>query len=267
MPSFTAALLQMCSSANLNENLARAADLLDEAAAGGAALAALPEMWPCMSGNDSHKLACAEQQGSGPVQSLLSAKAAQHRMHVCGGSLLLRGARGSKPRNSCLLHGPDGRLIARYDKIHLFRFLADDRSYDETGLLEPGQAPVFADTALGRIGLAVCYDLRFPELFRKLAEPDMIIAPSAFTMQTGLAHWELLVRTRAVENLCHVLAPAQCGKHEGGLRSWGHSTAVSPWGAILADAGDRPGVAFAKINLDDAVAARAKLPALANRML
>ncbi len=257
----------MTSGDDIRANLAAAAAALDKAAAGGAALACLPELWPCLSADPTAKLAVAEADGTGPAQELLAAKAAEHGMHILGGSVPLASNDPERIANACLLYGPDGARLARYDKIHLFRFRASDRSYDETATIIAGRQPAWADTRLGRIGLSVCYDLRFPELFRALHTPDIIVVPSAFTVQTGQAHWEILVRARAIENACHVLAPAQCGTHGGGLRTWGHSMAVGPWGDVLADGGTVPGVQYAQIDLGSARAARMRLPALADRVL
>ena len=264
---FKAALCQMESGSDPQANLAAAAAAIDVAAAAGALIACLPEMWPCMDADPQARLACAEAAGSGPAQRLLAAKAAEHRIHIIGGSIPLLSDQPRKAFNSCLLYDPAGELLARYDKMHLFRFEGDDRSYDESLTCAAGSQPAWADTDLGRIGLSICYDLRFPELYRAMDHPDLIAVPSAFTEQTGRAHWQALLQARAIENQCHVLAPAQCGTHGGGLRTWGHSMAVSPWGEVVAAAGSEPGVFLATVDHGQAAACRRRLPALDNRVL
>ena len=264
---FKAALCQMESGPDPDTNLAAAGAAIDIAAAGGARLVCLPELWSCMDADAGAKLAAAEKPGQGPAQQLLAAKAAEHRIHLVGGSIPLRSKQPQKAFNSCLLYDPDGRLQARYDKMHLFRFDGDDRSYNEALAGAAGSRPVSVATDLGRIGLSICYDLRFPELYRAMKQPDLITVPAAFTEQTGAAHWEPLLRARAIENQCFVLAPAQCGTHGGGLRTWGHSMAVSPWGEVLAAAAGEPGVFFATVDPARTAACRKRLPALENRIL
>ena len=248
-------------------NLAAAGAAIDIAAAAGARLVCLPELWPCLDADARVKLACAEKPGQGPAQQLLAAKAAEHRIHLVGGSIPLRSDQPEKIFNSCLLYDPDGKCRERYDKMHLFRFAGDDRSYDESLTCAPGSRPVTAGTELGRIGLSICYDLRFPELYRAMQQPDLITVPAAFTEQTGAAHWEPLLRARAIENQCFVLAAAQCGTHGGGLRTWGHSMAISPWGEVLAAAAGEPGVFFTTVDRAQSAACRKRMPALANRIL
>ena len=250
----------MSSGGDPANNCNQARSLLDKAAACGAKLAVLPEFWPCLSSDEERKLRWAENDGRGPLQELLANQAAKHQMHICGGSIPMVSACKGKVSNSCLLYGPEGQRLARYDKIHLFRFAAPDHSYDETQSCIAGHEVVTVLTTIGRIGLAVCYDLRFPELFQQLELPDLIIIPAAFTVQTGAAHWETLVRARAIENQCHILAPAQCGSHHGNLRSWGHSLAVAPWGNVLVDAGSEPGVVLANIDPAQVLAARKRIP-------
>ena len=265
--SFKAALCQMESGANPEANLAAAGSAIDVAAAGGAQLVCLPELWLCMDANVHTKLASAEQPGEGPAQRLLASKAGEHRIHIVGGSIPLHSDEAGKVFNSCLVYGPDSKLLKRYDKIHLFSFAGADRNYDEALVCTAGSQPAAVDTDLGRIGLSICYDLRFPELYRALNQPDLITAPAAFTEPTGAAHWESLLRARAIENQCFVLAAAQCGTHGGGLRTWGHSMAISPWGDILTSADREPGVFFATIDHSLSAACRKKLPALQGRRL
>jgi nitrilase len=213
----TVACLQMNSGGEVAANLALANDLLQQAAAGGAQLAALPEFFPLIAADETFKLSIAEKDDDGPIQNFLSRSAATHRMYIVGGTLPIDAGSG-RVFSSCLLYGPDGTRLARYDKIHLFRFSGHKQTIDETVTIIPGDTVTVVDTELGRIGLAVCYDLRFPELFRAMEQPDIIIVPSAFTRETGAAHWEVLLRARAVENLAHVLAPAQAGVHLGGRK-------------------------------------------------
>lgn len=261
--SFVAACLQMQSGDCLDDNLRRAGRLVQRAADAGARLVALPECFPLMSADEGALCSCAEDEGGGPVQDALAHWAAQHRLHLVGGTIALRAA--GRPRAACLFYGPDGRLLARYDKMHLFGF---GDAHDEARHYSAGDAAVAVDTDLGRIGLAVCYDLRFPELFRAMGEPDIIVAPSAFTVETGQAHWELLCRARAVENMAHLIAPAQGGEHPGGRRTFGHALAVDPWGGILARAaaaGDA--LLLAQVDAGHRQRLRLRLPCLQARRI
>ncbi|HEY1392078.1 MAG TPA: carbon-nitrogen hydrolase family protein, partial [Methylibium sp.] len=235
------AAIQMVASPRVEENLAHARQRIAEAAAAGAELVALPEYFCLMGMKDSDKLAAAEAEGEGPIQEALAEAARAHGLWLIGGTLPLRIAGdASHALNTSLVFAPDGERAARYDKIHLFRFDDGERRYDEAATLKPGREPrAFELRDRGgqawRVGLSVCYDLRFPELYRALSRPpcDLIVVPSAFTYPTGQAHWELLLRARAVENQCYVLAPAQGGRHENGRRTWGHSMLVDPWGEVI----------------------------------
>ena len=240
---------------------------IDVAAAAGALIVCLPELWSCMDADPQTKLAAAEEPGAGPAQQMMAAKAAEHRIHIVGGSIPLRAQQPQRVFNSCLLYDPAGRQLARYDKMHLFSFAGRDRNYDEALACAAGKQPVAVDTDLGRIGLSICYDLRFPELYRAMDKPDLIAVPAAFTEQTGSAHWEVLLRARAIENQCHLLAAAQCGTHGGGLRTWGHSMAISPWGEVIAAGGREAGVFMAPIDRRETASLRQQLPALDNRVL
>lgn len=262
--NFIVACLQMNSGDSVPENLARADELLRRAADGGAEFAALPEYFAILSADEKRKLAAAEEDGAGPIQDFLAAAAARHKMHLAGGAIPIR-ARDGRVFSSCILFAPDGKRIARYDKMHLFRF---DGKIDETETVARGDSVVAADTPLGRIGLAVCYDVRFPELFRAMNSPDILVIPSAFTPETGAAHWRLLLRARAVENLAHVIAPAQAGRHPGGRETFGDSVVIDGWGRILNAAQTRDDeIVFAKINAEERAAQRARLPALSHRLL
>ncbi len=218
--AFTAAVVQMVSGSDLAANLASAGRLIEQAAQAGARLVALPENFALLGRREQDKLAVAEPDGAGPIQDFLAEMAQRHGIYLVGGTIPLRGADPQRVRAACLLHGPDGRRLARYDKIHLFDVEVADggERYRESASIEPGNAVVTVDTELGCIGLAVCYDLRFPELFRALLArgAEILVLPSAFTETTGAAHWHLLCRARAVENLCYLLAPGQGGQHDNG---------------------------------------------------
>ena len=248
------------------ENLARAQKLLAQAADGGAKLAALPEYFALLSADETKKCAAAEKHGDGPIQNFLAENAAKYKLHIAGGALPIS-APNNRVFSACILYNPNGES-ARYDKMHLFRFAGRENNIDETKTIAPGRSPVCVQTPLGKIGLAVCYDLRFPELFRAMDSPDIIIAPSAFTAETGAAHWEILLRARAVENLAHVVAPAQAGTHPGGRKTFGNSMIVDGWGRILAAANTAADeVVFAEINAGERQTMRKQLPALSHRII
>ena len=263
------AALQMVSTPDVGRNLDAAAGLLARAAAAGAQLAALPEYFCLLGRRDDDKLAIAEAPGDGPIQRFLAAQARQHGLWIVGGTLPLREPGHERVRNSCLVFGPDGVQAARYDKMHLFAFDNGSERFDEGRVLEPGSTPVALQAGPLRVGLSVCYDLRFPELYRALMQPpcDLLCVPSAFTWTTGQAHWELLLRARAVENQCVVLAPAQGGRHENGRRTWGHSMIVDPWGEVLALQAEGEGVVLAEVDAARRDEVRAQLPALRHRRL
>jgi nitrilase len=263
------AALQMVSTPDVARNLDAAAGLIARAAAAGAMLVALPEYFCLMGRRDDAKLAVAETPGDGPIQSFLSAQARQHGLWIVGGTLPLRAGGVDRVRNSSLVFAPDGTQAARYDKMHLFAFDNGREQYDEARVLEAGSAPVALQAGALRIGLSVCYDLRFPELYRALMQPpcDLLCVPSAFTYTTGQAHWELLLRARAVENQCVVLAPAQGGTHENGRRTWGHSMIVDAWGEVLAMQAEGEGVVLASLDAGRLASVRTQLPALDHRRM
>ena len=263
------AALQTVATPDVNRNLDAAARLISEAARQGAQLVALPEYFCLMGRHDSDKLTIAEMPGDGPIQRFLALQAQQHGLWLIGGTLPLRGATPEHARNACCVFAPDGTLAARYDKIHLFRFDSGRESYDEARVLEAGSQPVALQAGALRVGLSVCYDLRFPELYRALCVPpcDVLSVPAAFTYTTGRAHWELLLRARAVENQCYVLAAAQGGTHENGRRTWGHSMIVDPWGEVLAVHPEGEGVVLAELDMARLAAVRQQLPALSHRRL
>ncbi|MCC7053130.1 MAG: carbon-nitrogen hydrolase family protein [Gemmatimonadaceae bacterium] len=269
----TLAAIQMVSSADVADNLATAAHLVAQAAARGATFISLPEYFCRMGTDDAGRREIAERAGDGPIQQALAGLARRHAVWLLGGTVPILAAGTDRVRNASLLFGPDGTLAARYDKMHLFAFADGDASYDEGTVLEAGSAPVSVLGAGLRVGLSVCYDLRFPELFRALAftpgQPplDLICAPSAFTHATGERHWELLLRARAVENQCYVLAAAQGGVHADGRRTWGHSMIVDPWGDVVACVEEGEGIALAPFDSERMHAIRRRLPALVHRRL
>jgi nitrilase len=262
------AALQMVSTPDVERNLRAAESLIAAAARAGAQLAALPEYFCLMGRHDSDKLAIAEAPGDGPIQQFLSSQAKQHGVWLIGGTVPLRCDDAERVRNACCVYAPDGALAARYDKIHLFRFSNDaGEDYDEGRVLQAGGEPVAFDAAGWRTGLSICYDLRFPELYRAMMNPpcDLISVPAAFTYTTGQAHWELLLRARAVENQCYVIASAQGGQHENGRRTWGHSLVIDPWGEVLACCEEGEGMAIAEIDKARIAEVRKQLPALSHR--
>jgi predicted amidohydrolase len=261
------AALQMVSTPDVARNLDTAASLIDEAARAGAKLVALPEYFCHLGRRDTDKLAIAEDDGAGPIQQLLSDCARRAGVWVVGGTLPMRTAQAERVRNSCCVYAPDGRRVARYDKIHLFAYDNGREHYDEGRVLEAGDTVVAFEAEGLRIGLSVCYDVRFPELYRALCTPpcDLICVPSSFTYTTGQAHWELLLRARAVENQAYVIAPAQGGTHENGRRTWGHSIVVDPWGEVVAVRDEGEGMAIAEIDRTRIDGVRQQLPALTHR--
>jgi nitrilase len=273
------AAVQMVSGTDTERNLEAAERLIAQAAGAGAQLVALPEYFCLMGRRDGDKLAIAEADSpdgaaAGPIQRFLADTARRHGLWLVGGTMPMAvPGRTDRVRNTCLVHGPDGRRVARYDKIHLFAFDNGRERYDEGRVLEAGSAPVSFTAGAHRVGLSVCYDVRFPELYRALAGApgaapcDLMCVPSAFTWTTGQAHWELLLRARAVENQCYVLAPAQGGLHENGRRTWGRSLVADPWGEIRACLDEGEGVVLAELEPDRLATVRQQLPALAHRRL
>ncbi len=269
----TLAAIQMVSTPDVAENLATAGRLVAAAAAAGASFVTLPEYFCLMGERDADRLRIGEDAATGPIQQFLAETARRQGVWLLGGTVPIRTTSGTRVRNASCLFAPSGDIAARYDKIHLFAFDDGREAYDEATVLEAGTTPV-AVTADGlRVGLSVCYDLRFPELYRRLATPpnemplDLICAPSAFTHATGAQHWELLLRARAVENQCYLMASAQGGMHRNGQRTWGHSMIVDPWGDVLASVGEGEGFAIARFDRDRLDTVRERLPALRHRKL
>jgi len=265
------AALQMVSTTSVEQNLETAMRLIAQAARDGAGLVALPEYFCLMGRADRDKLAIAETAGDGPIQRMLADTARAHGVWLIGGTLPLRSNDPERVLNSNGVYAPDGRLAARYDKIHLFRYDNGRERYDEGVAILAGDQPTAVQVGALRVGLSVCYDLRFPELYRELSftagQPpcDLISVPAAFTYTTGLAHWELLLRARAVENQCYVIAAAQGGRHENGRRTFGHSMVVDPWGEVLALVDEGEGIALAELDPARIASVRSQLPALQHR--
>jgi len=263
------AALQMVSTPDVDRNLEAAGQGIADAAAAGARLVALPEYFCLLGRNDRDKLAVAESDGDGPIQAFLAEAARRHGLWIVGGTLPMRTEQVDQVRNSCCVYAPDGTRAARYDKIHLFAFDNGRERYDEGRTLQAGSVPRAFDAGGVRVGLTICYDLRFPELYRALMTPpcDLIVVPSAFTYTTGQAHWELLLRARAIENQCYVLAPAQGGTHENGRRTWGHSLLVDPWGEVIDCRDEGVGLVMGEIDAQRLDDVRRQLPALTHRRL
>jgi len=264
---FRVALVQMVSTPSVAENLDAAGKLVAEAAGQGAKLVALPEYFCILGMRDTDKVAAKEKDGAGPIQEFLSGAAKRHGIWLVGGSVPLEASDSRKVRNSCLIYDADGRRVARYDKIHLFGLELGAERFDEGRTIEPGTAPCAIDSPFGRIAVSVCYDVRFPEIYRALAPVDLILVPSAFTATTGRAHWETLLRARAIENLAWVLAPAQGGTHPNGRQTHGHSMVVDPWGKVVAERATGAGVVTADIDPAFQARMRKSLPALTHRVL
>ena len=261
------AAIQMISTTRVEENLRTAGTLIAEAVAQGAQLVALPEYFPIMGRRDADKIAVREADGNGPIQDFLAETACKHGVWVVGGSMPLVASVEDKVLNTCLVFNPQGARVARYDKIHLFGFQKGEERYNESATIEPGRRPVTFDTPFGRVGLSICYDLRFPELFRALGEIDLLVLPAAFTEVTGRAHWEILLRARAIENQCYVLAIGQGGVHENRRETHGNSMLIDPWGEVVARRDKGEGVVIGELDHARIAEVRSSLPALTHRVL
>jgi nitrilase len=265
------AAVQMISGPDVAPNLATAARLVAAAAAAGARLVALPEYFPLIGADDATRLAARELPDEGPIQAFLAETARRHGIWLVGGSIPLAARAPDKLLNSCLVYDDLGRRVARYDKIHLFGFTKGEERYDEAATIEAGDKVVTFDTTIGpyslRIGLAICYDLRFPELFRAMSAVDLLVVPAAFTETTGRAHWEVLLRARAIENQCYLLGAAQGGQHPTGRMTHGNSMILDPWGDSLARMDKGEGVIVAELDPARIAEVRGSLPALTHRKL
>jgi nitrilase len=264
---FRVAAVQTVSGPDVAANLAECEHWVAEAAQAGARIIGLPEYFGIIGLRDRDKVDAREPLGDGPIQRFLSEAARRHGVWLVGGSVPLACASPDKVRNATLVYGPEGRLEARYDKIHLFGFDNGRERYQESRTIEHGSEVVSVQTPMARIGLSICYELRFPELFRAMGDVDLIFVPSAFTETTGRAHWEPLLRARAIENLAYVVAPAQGGVHENGRETHGHSMVIDPWGVVLACRDKGAGVVVAEVDLARVREVRAMLPALEHRTL
>jgi predicted amidohydrolase len=265
------AAVQMVSTPRVEDNLRTAARLVADAVAQGAELVALPEYFPIMGMHEGDKVKVRErdaaQGGGGPIQDFLAETARRHRIWLVGGSLPLLASEPDKVLNSSVAYNPAGERVARYDKIHLFGFQQGAERYNESATIEAGRQPVAFDTPFGRVGLSICYDLRFPELYRALGVTDLLVIPAAFTETTGRAHWEILLRARAIENQCYVLAVAQGGRHENGRETHGNSMLIDPWGNILDRKLKGEGVVIGDLDHARIAEIRASLPALQHRVM
>jgi nitrilase len=265
-----AAAIQMTSGPTVAENLKAARALLEAAAHRGAVLAGLPENFPIMGATERDKIAVAEEDGTGAIQEWLSATARELKVWIVGGTMPIRAGR-DKVSAACLVIDSTGKRVARYDKMHLFDvdIPGKDESYRESATIAAGNSPVVVDTPIGKLGLAVCYDMRFPELFRHLAKQgaQVLSMPAAFTVPTGQAHWDVLLRSRAIENLCYVMAPAQVGTHASGRDTYGNALIADPWGLVLDRVAGGAGVALADIDLAAQSEMRARFPALSHRKM
>jgi len=261
------AAVQLASGPSVAANLNEARRLIAMAAKQGAKLVALPEYFAIMGMQDTDKVKVREAEGTGPIQQFLAETAKKHKIWLVGGSVPLMSGDPNRVRNSSLVYDDKGKLVARYDKIHLFGFEMGKEHYSEQRTIEPGSEVKVIDSPFGRLGLSICYDLRFPELYRAMKDVDIILVPSAFTETTGKAHWETLIRARAIENLAYVIAPAQGGYHLNGRETHGDSMIVDPWGVVLDRLPRGSGVVTAGINPEYVQRLRKSLPALAHRTL
>ena len=267
MTTLTLAAIQLTSTPRIADNIATMQKLVAQAAAQGANWVLLPEYWAIMRLRDADKLAHAEPYGAGILQTALAQTAQQHQIHLFGGTIPLASNTPSKVHNSLLVYSPSGECLSRYDKIHLFNYQTASERYCESDTLLAGETIPQLEINGWRVAQGICYDLRFPELFRAQAPADLIMLPAAFTYATGKAHWELLLRARAVENQCYLVAAAQTGTHENGRRTFGHSMIIDPWGNIIAMQPENEGIALATIDKARIQAIRESLPALQHRVL
>lgn len=264
---FRVAAIQMASGSSVSANLEEAARLIEDAASKGAELIVLPEYFSIMGVRDTDKLTVQERPGDGMVQSFLSETSKRLGIWLVGGSVPLASPDPAKIYNSSLIYDEKGKQVARYDKIHLFSLKLGNDRFAEEKTIKAGDKVVTVESPFGRIGLSICYDLRFPELYRMMGNVDIILAPSAFTAITGKAHWEILVRARAIENLAYVIAPAQGGYHVNGRETYGDSMIVDPWGVIIDRLPRGAGAVMATLNKERQASLRASLPALDHRCL
>jgi len=265
MGGFRIAAVQMVSAPEVAPNLEAAGRLIAAAAAAGARLVALPENFYIIGRHEGDKVKARERDGAGPIQAFLKKISSEYKIWVLAGTVPIQTDNPNLIRSACMLYNDRGERVARYDKMHVFRYESGAESYDEARTVEPGDAPLAVKSPFGRLALSVCYDVRFPEFYRSLAPFDIMFVPSAFTVPTGAAHWETLLRARAIENLAYVVAPAQGGRHASGRVTYGHTMIVDPWGKVLGVQPEGEGLVLAEIDLDLIQKVRAELPALGNR--
>lgn len=261
------AAIQMVSTPDVEQNCQAAEKLVAQAVQQGAQLVLLPEYWPIMGMHEKAKLDYAEQAGQGKIQQCMREMAVRHHIWLIGGTLPMVSAEAGKVLNSAMVYDPAGSCVARYDKIHLFSFVRGDEAYDEARTISFGEDIAVFDSPVGKVGLSVCYDLRFPELYRAMGDCALIVVPAAFTYTTGQAHWETLLRARAIENQCYILASAQGGRHENGRRTWGHSMLIDPWGEIIDVLPEGEGLVIGDVEAHRLQYVRESLPALKHRKL
>ncbi len=263
------AAIQMASSPNIRANLLEADKLIGEAVKSGAKLIALPENFALMGESEFDKIKQKELDGEGPIQNFLASTALKYSVWIIGGTVPLAAEDENKIRAACLVYNDRGERVARYDKVHLFDVSVPDtdEEYRESDTIESGDEPIVVKTPFGCLGVAVCYDLRFPEFFRRMARQGMeiLVIPSAFTAETGAAHWELLLRARAIENLCYVVAPNQGGFHINGRQTYGHSMIIDPWGVMLDCHNSGSGFVCAEIDIERLQKIRTAFPVLKHR--
>jgi nitrilase len=266
-PRFRVAAVQTVSEGDVDGNLRAIEPFIVEAAGQGAELVVLPENFGIFGARATDKIAVRERDGDGRQQAFLARVARELGIWLVGGTVPIAIADPARIRSASLVFAPDGRRVARYDKMHMFAFTHGEERYDEERTIEPGTEAVAFDAPCGRVGLSICYDVRFPELYRGLRELALIVVPSAFTAVTGAAHWHVLLRARAIENQCYVLAAAQGGTHPGGRRTYGHSMLIDPWGIVLAERDEGPAVVIGDIDAARLAQVRRDLPALEHRRL
>lgn len=266
-PLSRVAAIQMISTPSIEENIATARRLIADAAQQGAQLVLLPEYWAAMGMQETDKLGYAEQVDIGPIQAFMAATAREHQIWLIGGTLPLAAQVADKVLNTMMVYNPAGERVQRYDKIHLFSFTKGEESYDEARTIVDGHDVTTFEAPFGKVGLSVCYDLRFPELYRAMGDCTLIVVPAAFTYTTGKAHWEILLRARAIENQCYVLAAAQGGRHKNGRTTWGHSMLIDPWGEVKTVLPEGEGLVIGDIEPHYLSGVRENLPALKHRKL
>lgn len=265
-PNLKIASIQMTSSHLVNDNLKKAEAFIKEAVATDAQIVILPEYFALLDKDEYTKIGIAEIPKKGKVQQKIAELAKKHKVYIIAGSIPMQSPVKQKIYNSLLVYDPEGEQIGRYNKIHLFNYTSNEEAYQEDKTIVPGKDILVIDTPIARLGLAICYDLRFPEFFRKMDRVDAIILPAAFTYTTGKAHWEVLCRARAIENQCYFISSAQTGLHPSGRKTFGHSMVIDPWGEVIASLPEEEGILTAELDFEKMERIRQKLPALNHRV-